>query len=132
VSAAEIELILPADDAFRRVAHLVLGGLATRHDLTVETLEDLTLALDAVLGRLDDGGDDVTVRMKVGDEDVSTEVGPFRDLDVRGELASGSEDAIDLRRILSAVCDEVSVVERGGSQWIEMTKKVERVEGDAA
>ena len=132
MSAAEIELILPADDAFRRVAHLVLGGLATRHDLTVETLEDLTLALDAVLGRLDDGGDDVTVRMKVGDEDVSTEVGPFRDLDVRGELASGSEDAIDLRRILSAVCDEVSVVERGGSQWIEMTKKVERVEGDAA
>jgi hypothetical protein len=132
VSTAEIELILPADDAFRRVAHLVLGGLATRHDLTVETLEDLTLALDAVLARVEDGEGDVTVRMRVGDDDVSTEVGPFRTLDVRGELAAGSGDALDLRRILSAVCDQFTVEERDGSQWVKMRKRVERAGGDAA
>ena len=32
------------------VAHLVLGGLAVRLDLTIENLEDLQLALDALLG----------------------------------------------------------------------------------
>ena len=37
----EIALTLPADEAFHSVAHLVLGGLAARLDLTVETLEEL-------------------------------------------------------------------------------------------
>jgi hypothetical protein len=132
VSTAEIELTMPADDAFRRVAHLVLGGLATRHDLTVETLEDLTLALDAVLGRLDDADDDVTVRLRMGDDDVHAEIGPFRRIDVRSELAAESEDRLDLHRILYAVCDSVGVDDRDGVQWVELTKRVQRAGSGAA
>ena len=49
--ADEITLTLPRGRSSRRVAHLVLGGLAARLDLTVESLEDLQLALDAVLDR---------------------------------------------------------------------------------
>jgi len=131
VSAAEIELTLPADEAFRRVAHLVVGGLATRHDLTVETLEDLTLALDALLGRLDYAGEDVTVRLRVADDEILAEIGPFRRLDVRGELEHESQDQLDLHRILSAVCDGVAVEDRDGVQWVELTKRVQRA-GSAA
>jgi hypothetical protein len=131
VSAAEIELTLPADEAFRRVAHLVVGGLATRHDLTVETLEDLTLALDVLLGRLDDAGEEVTVRLRVADDHILAEIGPYRGLDVRRELQHESEDKIDLHRILSAVCDDVTVSDRDGAQWVELSKRVERV-GSAA
>ena len=55
MSFDEISLQLPADQAFHRVAHLVLGGLAIRLDLTFESLEDIELALDALLERAGNG-----------------------------------------------------------------------------
>ena len=54
----EITLTLPRGPEYQRVAHLVLGGLAVRLDLTIENLEDLELALDALLDAIDrDAGD---------------------------------------------------------------------------
>ena len=47
----EITLTMPRDRAFYSVAHLVLGGLGIRLNLTIEHLEDLQLAVDAVLER---------------------------------------------------------------------------------
>ena len=44
-----ITLTLPPEREFQRVAHLVLGGLAVRLNLTLEALEDLQLALDGLL-----------------------------------------------------------------------------------
>jgi hypothetical protein len=132
VKVDEIALTLPAEDAFHRVVHLVLGGLANRHDLTVETLDDLTLALDTVLERYGDGADEVTVRVGIEGDEVRTELGPFRDGNVAEELAHDSADALDLHRILFAVCDGVSVFERDDAEWVELTKHVERVEGEAA
>ena len=63
--ADEITLTLPREPDFHRVAHLVLGGLAARMDLTVENLEDLQLALDAILDRTETKAGDITVRMRV-------------------------------------------------------------------
>ena len=128
----EIELTLPSDDAFHRVAHLVLGGLASRHDLTVESLEDLTLALDTLLDQYGDYVDVVTLRMRIGDEDVRLEVGPFSGIDVRAEIDRSSEDSLDLHRILAAVVDTVSVDDRDGAQWVELEKRVERARGKVA
>src|SRR5205823_7482710 len=79
VSGDEICLTLPADEAFHGVAHLVLGGLAVRLDLTYENLQDLELALDALLERSSEDGD-VTVLVRVGDGAVHTVVGPFSSL----------------------------------------------------
>jgi len=122
VSGDEICLTLPADEAFHGVAHLVLGGLAVRLDLTYENLQDLELALDALLERSSEDGD-VTVLVRVGDGAVHTVVGPFSSL--RAELEAGDGDALDLRRILAAVCDRVEVEDRDGSQWVELTKTVQ-------
>ena len=36
----EIQLVLPAEEDFRHIAHLVVGGLGARIDLTFEHLED--------------------------------------------------------------------------------------------
>ena len=47
----EITLTIPRDRALYSVAHLVLGGLGIRLNLTIEHLEDLQLALDALLDR---------------------------------------------------------------------------------
>ena len=126
MTSEQIALTLPADDAFQRVAHLVLGGLASRHDLTVETLEDLTLALDSLLERYGDGVDEVTLRMRFDGDVITMDVGPFSGNDVRAEIEHESDRALDLHRILAAVCDDVSVGERDGGQWVELTKRVGR------
>ena len=118
----EIQLTLPADEAFHRVAHLVLGGLAVRLNLSFESLEDLELALDALLERTHTG-EGVTLRVRVLDGELRTVVGPFAS--VRAELEQGGGDALNLSRILSAVCDSVEISDRDGSEWVELTKRVQ-------
>ena len=120
--ADEICLTLPADDAFHGVAHLVLGGLAVRLNLTFENLEDLELALDALLERPSDGRE-VTVRVLVEDGELRTIVGPFTA--VRAELDEGAADSLNLSRILGAVCDTVEIEDRAGSQWVVLTKRLD-------
>ena len=120
--ADEICLTLPADDAFHGVAHLVLGGLAVRLNLTFENLEDLELALDALLERPNDGRE-VTVRVLVEDGELRTIVGPFTA--VRAELDEGAADSLNLSRILGAVCDTVEIEDRAGSQWVVLTKRLD-------
>jgi len=130
LSGDEIQLMLPADEAFHRVAHLVMGGLAVRLNLTFESLEDLELALDALLERAktDDG---VTLRVRVLDGELKTLVGPFAS--VRAELEQGSAASLNLSRILGAVCDSVEISDRDGSEWVELTKRVETMtKGTAA
>ena len=125
MSGDEIQLTLPGDEAFHRVAHLVLGGLAVRLNLTFENLEDLELALDALLERTQTD-DEIQLRVRVLDGELQTVVGPFAS--VRAELEQGG-DALTLSRILSAVCDRVEISDRDGSEWVELTKRVEKVEG---
>jgi hypothetical protein len=120
----EISLTLPADEAFHRVAHLVLGGLAVRLDLTFETLEDLELALDALLERFGGAGE-IVLRVHVLDGELRTIVGPFTS--VRAELERAGDDSLGLSRILATVCDGVEITERDGSEWVELTTHVDRV-----
>jgi hypothetical protein len=124
LSGDEISLTLPADDAFHRVAHLVIGGLAVRLDLTYEHLEDLDLALDALLERSAEA-DEVTVRVRVSDGELRTVIGPFRA--VRADLEERGEGVLSLRRILGTVCDSVEIADRDGLEWVELTKRIERL-----
>jgi hypothetical protein len=121
LSGDEIQLRLPADEAFHRVAHLVLGGLAVRLNLTFESLEDLELALDALLERTTTE-DDLVLRVRVLDGELQTVIGPFAS--VRAELEDGGDGALTLSRILAAVCDSVEISDQDGSEWVELTKRV--------
>jgi hypothetical protein len=115
----EITLTLPHEREFHRVAHLVLGGLAVRLELTIETLEDLQLALSAILDRAKSDGD-VTVSMALLDGVLETRVGP---VDLSEDLAGADDDqSLSLRRILWAVVDDVQVE---GDQ-VRLVKKVGR------
>jgi hypothetical protein len=125
LSGDEISLTLPADEAFHRVAHLVLGGLAVRLDLTVENLEDLELALDALLERTRPE-EEVNVRVRLVDGELRTTVGPFNA--VRSELERDGTDDLTLSRILGAVCDSIEIADRDGSEWVQLTKRVESLE----
>ena len=71
----EIVLTLPVEEEFQRIAHLVLGGLAVRLDLTFEHLEDMQLALEGLLERR--GETPMTVSVLVDDGTLRTAIGPF-------------------------------------------------------
>jgi hypothetical protein len=114
----EITLTLPRDREFHRVAHLVLGGLAVRLELTIETLEDLQLALSTVLDRAPSGGE-VTVSMALLDGTLETRVAP---VDIADELARDGDDSLGLRRILWTVVDDVQLEGDG----VRLIKKVAR------
>jgi hypothetical protein len=122
VSGDLIVLRLPPERDFHRVAHLVLGGLAVRLNLTLEVLEDLQLALDQVL---DTGAvaDEVTVSMSVLPNVIEASVGPFAGQTVRRELERDGSD-MGLRRVLDTVVDRIELHERDGGDWVELTKRI--------
>jgi hypothetical protein len=125
LSVDEIRLTLPSDEAFHGVAHLVVGGLAVRLDLTFENLEDLEIAIDALLERTS-ADEAVTLRVLVADGELRTIIGPFSSLRAEYEESSGD---LNLRRILNAVCDSVAIEDRDGSEWVELTKRVQTSDG---
>ncbi|HEX4527014.1 MAG TPA: hypothetical protein VH108_09790 [Gaiellaceae bacterium] len=118
--ADEITLTLPRAPEFQRVAHLVLGGLAVRLNLTIETLEDLQLALDAILVRMDPNNGNVTVQMSLRDVELETRIGPLTPalLDEIERETDGEE--LGVRRVLDSTVDDVHV----DGEWVRLTKKV--------
>ena len=120
----EITLRIPRDRALYSVAHLVLGGLGIRLNLTIEHLEDLELAVDAVLERSREEEEHVTIAVSVTEGRIETLIGPMRD-GVRAELAEAEGEEVGLRRMLDALVDEVELTKRGGDEWLKLSKKVQ-------
>jgi len=116
----EITLVVPAQEDFRPIVHLVVGGLAVRLDLTMDALEDLQVALDALLARRDDEGD-VVVRVVFDDQEMRATVGPLPSAILEDVERDGNE--LDLRRVLETVCETFEVEERNGEAWVELTKR---------
>ena len=121
-----ITLTIPREREFLSVAHLVLGGVGVRLNLTFETLEDLQLALDAILERDREPGE-VTISLRVDGNTIETEVGPLLD-GVRSELARESGEEVGLRRILDTLVDRVEVETRDGATWVKLLKTVEEAQ----
>jgi anti-sigma regulatory factor (Ser/Thr protein kinase) len=116
-----VTLQLPRERDYFGVAHLVLGGLGARLDLTYDVLEDMTTAIDELLNRRE-SSDEVTLSVKIEDEAIIATVGPFGGR-VADELHA-SDAGLGLRRVLETSVDKVSVTERDGAQWVELTKSV--------
>jgi len=117
--ADEITLTIPRDPEFHRVAHLVLGGLAVRLDLTIENLEDLEIALDSILDRTDPNAGEITIRMSLGDGELQAVIGPLT-ASLIDEIERRPDDALDLRRVLESTVEEIHV----DGDHVRLTKKV--------
>jgi hypothetical protein len=117
----EITLTIPREQPFREIAHLVLGGVAARMDLSFESIDDLETALDAVLERAKSNGQ-VTVRLRVDDDGIRAAVGPLVVDDIRAELEREMDESVSLRRILETVVDGYELDPEG---WLELRKNVE-------
>jgi hypothetical protein len=123
----EITLTIPREEPFHEVAHLVLGGVAARLNLTFDSIDDLETALDAVLERSAEDGE-VTVKLRLEEGAIVARVGPFAGDRLRAELERDAADEVTLRRILDTVVDRY---ELDGDGWIALTKDVEKAEAPA-
>jgi hypothetical protein len=124
-----IQLTIPAEEDFRHVAHLVVGGLGVRLDLTFEDLDDVQVALEALLGCRDDEGD-IVVTVDAAAGTVRASVGPFP-ADALDSLERG-DSPFGLRRVLETVTDSFEIEERDGGSWVELTKRTSSGAGATA
>src|SRR5580765_4277 len=118
----EITLTIPRDASFHEVAHLVLGGVAARLNLSFESLDDLETALEAALERASEPGE-VTVKLRITTGAIVARVGPFASESLRADLERDRDETMSLRRVLDTVVDGYRLDSEG---WLELTKNVER------
>ncbi|HLX32531.1 MAG TPA: hypothetical protein VKR79_07160 [Gaiellaceae bacterium] len=121
MSPDEIRLVIPAEEDFRPIAHLVTGGLASRLDVTFEELEDLQVAVEAVLALRDDE-DELTVVLSADGGVLHATLGPFATEAVHAD--ESEEGGLDLERVLETVCDTHEIELRDDGAWVEVTKRL--------
>ena len=97
----------------------MLGGLAARLNLTIESLEDIQLALDALLARVEAPYGAVTVQLIVREDALVTRVGPL-ETRLLDELERDAGDELGVRRVLDSTVDDVLV----DGDWAVLTKAV--------
>jgi hypothetical protein len=126
----EIRLVIPAEEEFRPIAHLVIGGLALRLDLTYDSLEDLQVAIEALVGLRDDE-DALTILLAADGDVLRAELGPFDP----GALHDGAEagpDGLDLRRVLDTVTDSHEIETREDGAWVQLSKRIAATDAGGA
>ena len=120
----EIRLVIPAEEDFRPIVRLVAGGLASRLEVTYDDLEDIQVAVDAVLALRDDDGD-VTVVFRAEPGTVRVAIGPFEPDAL--DPSAASDGGLDLQRVLETVCDTHEFESRDDGAWVELTKRTASV-----
>jgi hypothetical protein len=119
----EIVLTMPRDRRFYDVAHLVVGGLAIRLNLTVDNLADLQLALAGLLPRTDSDGD-VTVVLRLEGNALDGRIGPFAADSLRRELEREGGDGYGTHHVLETVFDSYRLDEADGMAWVAFTMAI--------
>ena len=117
----EFTIQIPRERPFSAVADLVVGGIAARHDVTLDVLDDVQLALDALLEHDDLDERDVEIVLRVAGETIEATVGPLAPA-TAAALEADAGDGIGLRRLLETTMDSVTLSERDGGAWVDLRK----------
>jgi hypothetical protein len=107
-SRAVIELGIPAEPAFARLARLTAAQLARRHGFTYREVEDLRLAVDEAMVALlapDDPGADLEIRYTVGPGCI--------EIDFTGRAVATDERADRFDTMVADLVDERSLDRTG-------------------
>jgi anti-sigma regulatory factor (Ser/Thr protein kinase) len=120
-----IELRIPNERPFHGVARLVVGGLAARHNLSYEALEDVQLALATVL-ESDEyaAAEEICVELVVTDDAIAIVIGPVHGDAVRRDLDESSDGDLGLGRLLGTLVEDAGVEAREDGDWLRLSKRV--------
>ena len=120
-----IVLTVPRDPDQLAVVRLVVGGLAARLELPFEAMDDLQLAVEALLGALDRGLEQAVITVDVADDELAILIGPYGDA-VRAQILEADGDraaTLGLGRLLDTLVDRVDGIDRDGTTWLELRKR---------
>ncbi|HOT23449.1 MAG TPA: hypothetical protein PLB30_03225 [Thermoleophilia bacterium] len=106
---------------------LVLGGLGARLGLSVDELDDVFLATEALFrAAISEEKDMTRFRMELCADDgtLRSVAGPFVSATLRQRIAPAAPDVgcLDLCRVLHATCDDVRVEEAAGAYRVVLVK----------
>jgi len=123
--AERIDLEVPATRNALSTVRMVLGGLGARLDFSLDDLEDLYLATDALLRTaLDaDALDRLSVEVLVDDGGLRFAAGPFKSAKLRADVTIHAEDCLDLCMLLRRTVDDVVLEDEGGAYRIVLVKR---------
>jgi glucose-6-phosphate dehydrogenase assembly protein OpcA len=110
-----VQLELPAQPAFHAVGRLVVGGVASRLDFEIADIEDLQLAVEAVLCRRP-ARSTVTVTLTPSHTDLQARLGPF--------AANGDRERLE--GMLRHLVQHAVVQDWGEDEWVVMRAARER------
>lgn len=117
----EVQLVMPADPEFLRLARVTAMGLASRLSFTIDEIDDLRIAIDElVFGLIGTKGRPGRVTMRYALLDAGLEVrgtGTFDD----GAPTPGLSELSEL--ILDAVADEHELVNDGEEPSFRLLKR---------
>ena len=116
-----ITIRIPREGEFRTVAGLVVGGIAARHNLTLDVLDDLQLALDSLLDHLEADVGEVTIQLRIAEQAIDLALGPVGHETVN-ELEREPGELLGLRRLLDTTVDDVALTTRDGESWVELRR----------
>ena len=123
-----VELRIPNERPFHGVARLVVGGLAARHNLSYDALEDLQLALVTVLeGDGYAAADEIKVELDIADDAITMAIGPLNGDAVRADLEQSSDGDLGLGRLLATLVEDAAVEAREDGDWLRLAKRVRGV-----
>jgi len=117
-----VEITIPRERDFSIVAELVVGGIAARHDVTLDVLDDLQLALGSLLEHAEDDEGVITVQLRVGSDAIDVSVGPVGERTV-AELERHGGAMLGLRRLLDTTVEDVSLSSRDGGTWVDLHRR---------
>ena len=117
----EFTIHIPRERPFSAIADLVVGGIAARHDVTLDVLDDLQLAFDALLDHDETDEREIGIILRVADGTIEASVGPLGRTTATA-LQEEAGDGLGLRRLLQMTMDSVRLNERDGGAWVELRK----------
>jgi hypothetical protein len=105
-------LTFPNEQRFLPLARLMVGGLASQLDLGYEQLDDLQLAVEAVLAEDGTDGSQVSLRIEAADGTVAVSIHP---------ALRGDSERFALERVLSTLVDTVTTARLDdGEEWLRL------------
>lgn len=120
----------PRSSGCLRVIRVVLGGVASRHNVPLDALDDLDLAVETLLADEPPSGGQLELLVQVSEGAYRVCLAGLRSASTREALsydgAAGSEhgvEALDLRRILTSLVDSFFVEERSGETFAVCLEK---------
>jgi hypothetical protein len=105
-----VRVSVPRDPAFRTALRLLVGGIGSRSELSYDQVDELQLAVDAVLAHRTVAGDSLQVKANLDGDGLSLVLGSFVPEDDPGGL-----------RVLERLVGRVRVLRSDhGDEWIEL------------